>query len=36
MPERLKQLFREGKSRGYVLYDEIDALVPEGYWEAPT
>lgn len=29
--EQLKQLVRNGKVRGYVLYDEIDELLPTGY-----
>lgn len=28
---RLKQLIDTGKKRGYVLYDEIDGLLPENY-----
>jgi len=29
--ERLKQLVRAGKTKGYVLYDEIDELLPNDY-----
>jgi hypothetical protein len=29
--EQLKQLVRMGKTRGFVLYDEIDDLLPPGY-----
>ena len=29
--EQLKQLVRVGKTRGFVLYDEIDDLLPPGY-----
>jgi RNA polymerase primary sigma factor len=28
--EKLKQLVRNGKTKGYVLYDEIDGLLPAG------
>lgn len=27
-PERLRQLLRTGQTRGYVLYDEIDSVLP--------
>jgi RNA polymerase primary sigma factor len=30
-PEALKRLVANGKARGYVLYDEIDELLPAGY-----
>jgi len=29
--EQLRQLVRTGKTKGYVLYDEIDKLLPTGY-----
>jgi len=29
--EQLKHLVRNGKKKGYVLYDEIDELLPAGY-----
>ena len=29
--EQLRQLVRTGKTKGYVLYDEIDELLPTGY-----
>jgi len=28
---QLKQLLRTGKTKGYVLYDDIDGLLPAGY-----
>ena len=28
---QLKRLLRTGKTKGYVLYDDIDALLPAGY-----
>jgi RNA polymerase primary sigma factor len=33
--EQLKQLVRTGKTKGYVLYDEIDELLPKGYEAGP-
>jgi len=33
--EQLKQLVRTGKTKGYVLYDEIDELLPNGYEGGP-
>jgi RNA polymerase primary sigma factor len=33
--ERLRQLVRTGKTKGYVLYDEIDELLPKGYEGGP-
>jgi RNA polymerase primary sigma factor len=33
--EQLKQLLRNGKTKGYVLYDEIDELLPAGYEGGP-
>jgi RNA polymerase primary sigma factor len=33
--EQLKQLVRTGKTKGYVLYDEIDELLPAGYQGGP-
>jgi RNA polymerase primary sigma factor len=33
--EQLKQLVRAGKTKGYVLYDEIDELLPTGYEGGP-
>jgi RNA polymerase primary sigma factor len=33
--EQLRQLARTGKTRGYVLYDEIDELLPTGYEGGP-
>jgi hypothetical protein len=33
--EQLKQLVRTGKAKGYVLYDEIDELLPTGYGGGP-
>ena len=32
---RLKQLLEAGKKNGYVLYDDIDALLPEDYESGP-
>lgn len=32
---RLKQLLEIGKNNGYVLYDDIDALLPEDYESGP-
>jgi RNA polymerase primary sigma factor len=31
MAKQLKQFVRDGKTKGYVLYDEIDELLPAGY-----
>ena len=33
--EQLRQLVRTGKTKGYVLYDEIDELLPTGYEGGP-
>jgi len=33
--EQLRQLVRTGKTKGYVLYDEIDELLPIGYEGGP-
>ncbi len=33
--EQLKQLVRAGKTKGYVLYDEIDELLPNNYEGGP-
>jgi len=33
--EQLRQLVRTGKTKGYVLYDEIDKLLPIGYEGGP-
>jgi RNA polymerase primary sigma factor len=33
--EQLKQLVVTGKTKGYVLYDEIDELLPKGYEGGP-
>jgi RNA polymerase primary sigma factor len=33
--EQLKQLVRTGKTKRYVLYDEIDKLLPNGYEGGP-
>src|SRR6266849_8999195 len=33
--EQLKQLARAGKTKGYVLYDEIDELLPNDYEGGP-
>lgn len=33
--EQLKQLVRTGKTKGYVLYDELDELLPAGYEGGP-
>ena len=33
--EQLKQLVRTGKTKGYVVYDEIDELLPTGYDGGP-
>jgi len=33
--ERVKQLLEAGRKNGYVLYDELDALLPEDYESGP-
>lgn len=33
--EQLKRLVRSGKAKGFVLYDEIDRLLPTGYEGGP-
>lgn len=33
--EQLKQLVRKGRTKGYVLWDEIDKLLPTGYEGGP-
>ena len=33
--EQLKHLVHGGKTKGYVLYDEIDQLLPAGYKGGP-
>jgi RNA polymerase primary sigma factor len=34
--QQLKQLVTSGKTKGYILYDEIDELVPAGVKEGPA
>lgn len=33
--DQLRQLLEGGKNRGYVLYDDLDALLPEDYESGP-